>query len=74
MYVDEECLEKNTHVHVYIYRMAGYFRGVYILQILKLLQFAELIFVKLIENHTHVPSVYTCSNFTGAIFAEFFIS
>ena len=44
---------------VRIYRMAGYFRGVYISRISKLLQFAELISTKLIQNHTHVPSVAT---------------
>ena len=42
-----------------LYRIAGYFRGVHISRISKLLQLAELIFMKLIENHTHVPSVAT---------------
>ena len=53
-------------IHVYMYsgthkgfRIAGYFRGVYISRISKLLQFEELIFTKLIENHTHVPSIAT---------------
>ena len=42
-------------------RIAGYFWGVYISRMSKLLQFAELILVKLIENHTHVhvPSAAT---------------
>ena len=53
------------------YRTAGYFRGVYILQSLKLLQFTEFIFTKIMENHIHVPSVVT---FAGAIFVEIFIS
>ena len=39
--------------------IAGYFRGVYISRILKMLQFTELIFVKLIENYTHIPSIVT---------------
>ena len=38
---------------------SGLFRGVCISLISKSLRFAELIFVKLIENHTHVPSVVT---------------
>ena len=47
----------NRHTHTYC--IAGYFRGVYISRISKLLRFTELIFAKLIENHTHVPSVVT---------------
>ena len=39
--------------------ITGYFRGVCILRISKLLRFVELIFSTLIENHTHIPSVAT---------------
>ena len=40
--------------------MAGYFEGCIIIsREFRLMRFAELIFAKLIENHTHVPSVAT---------------
>ena len=39
--------------------IAGYFHGVYISRILKLQRFAELVLVKLVENHTHIPSAVT---------------
>ena len=38
--------------YVSVYRIAGYFRGVYISRISKLLRFAELIFAKLVQKPT----------------------
>ena len=43
----------HNYVHVHVYYIAGYFRGVYISQISKLLRFAEL------KNHTHISSTVT---------------
>ena len=65
-------LTLSTHIHnvAYTIIIVGYFRGVYILQISKLLQFVELIFAKIMET----TPVYLGSDFTGAIFAEIFIS
>ena len=45
--------------------IVGYFWGVYIS---KLMRFVKLIFMKIIENHTHIPS-----DFVGATFTEIFI-
>ena len=44
-----------THTHWY--RISGYFRGVYISQILKLLQSVELIIKKLTETENHTSWV-----------------
>ena len=56
----------NRQNHV-LYR-EGYFQGVYILQILKLLQFAELIF----EINRKPHPLTQRSDFMGAIFVEIF--
>ena len=49
MYVSAESLDKTQH------RIAVYFQGVYILQILKLLR---LIFKKMMKNHTQILYLY----------------
>ena len=45
---------------MYDYRIVGYFRGVYISQISNCCDsWMNFFFAKLIENHTHIPSVAT---------------